>query len=834
MKTLTFALLGLGMLGLGVSADDQAGPARSSSVPRVAPSTQPPPATPPPRMVTAHRPVEQRLPPESQTAMVKEYCAGCHNDRARSGGLSLASFDAARVVDAAEVTERMIRKVRAGMMPPAGAKHPGGPALSVLAQALEARLDEAAALNPNPGRRVFQRLNRAEYSRAMRDLLDIDVDVTALLPADTVSHGFDNIADSQSFSPTLMEGYLNAAIKISSAALGDPTASPSEATYKVPRTASQMRQVEGAPWGTRGGVSVVHTFPADGEYTFRVMLHGVPTGELYGANTRGEQVEVSINGARMALLDINHRMTETGPNGLSLVTPRLHVKAGPQRVSAVFIERSEGPIDDLLILPEHTLADTFMGDGYGVTTLPHLRDLSITGPFSVTGVSDTPSRRKIFTCRPTSAGDEPACAMAILGKLAGQAYRRSASESDVTALMKFYTEGRKDGGFEAGIRFALQALLASPHFLLRVEEPPPTTPRSGQNYRIGEMSLAARLSYFIWNAAPDADLLKAAGAGRLKTAAGLEAEVRRMLADPRAEALSTRFAAQWLRLQDVDKIRPDALLYASWDHTLAESFKRETELLFASIVREDRNVLDLLSADYTFLNERIARHYGVPNVTGAHFRRVALGPAFDARRGVLGHGSMLLLTSVADRTSPVQRGKWIMEVLLGSPPPPPPPNVPALEDTKAVAQGGKTLSTRERMEEHRRNPACSSCHRVIDPLGLALENFDVTGAWRIRDNGVDVDAQGVLYDGTGINGPQGLRDALLARPEPLLRNFTENLMAYAIGRRIEYFDQPAIRGTVRQAATTGNTFSSFVLGVVNSAAFQMSRAESGRTTDSVQ
>jgi hypothetical protein len=541
---------------------------------------------------------------------------------------------------------------------------------------------------------------------------------------------------------------------------------------------------------------------------------------------------VAVNGERVALLPINYRMSEQDPNGMNLVTPRVHVNAGPQHVTAAFIQHFDGPVDDLLSPQDYTLADTQIGDGYGVTTLPHLRDFSITGPFKVTGVSDTPSRRKIFACRPTTESEEAPCARLILKRLTSQAYREPASSGDIEPLMKFYEQGRKDGDFESGIRLGLQAILASPRFLFRLEEAPATL-RAGQNYRISDLDLASRLSFFIWDSGPDAELLKAAGANTLHTPAVLDKQVRRMLADPKSEALSTRFAAQWLRLQDVDNIKPDALLFPSYDYNLAQSFKRETELLFDSIVREDKNVMTLLDADYTFVNERLARHYGIPNITGDNFRRVTLGPEFAYRRGLLGQGSWLMATSVADRTSPVQRGKWIMEVLLGSPPPPP-PNVPALDDTKAVAAGGKTLSTRERMEEHRKNPACASCHRVIDPLGLALENFDVTAAWRIKDNGVGVDSDGVLYDGTKISGPAGLRAALLAHSETLLRNFTENLMQYGLGRRVEYYDQPALRAIVRKAEANDNRFSSFVLGVVDSAAFQMSRAEAVQTTDNMQ
>jgi mono/diheme cytochrome c family protein len=770
---------------------------------------------------------------EAQNKLVAGNCAICHDNDAKTGGLSLEDFDAATIDQRAEIAEKMIRKLRAGMMPPPSVKdRPSNDTLQAFATALENRIDAAAALHPNPGRRTFQRLNRAEYARAVHDLLDLDVDVNAFLPPDTISHGFDNIADAQNFSPTLMEGYLRAASKISGLAIGEKAATPAEATYKVPRTESQMEHIEGTPWGTRGGLSVVHTFPADGEYVFRILLHGVPTGQLYGSTTRGEQLEVSVNGERVALLDINPRMTETDKNGLNITTPRIHVNAGPQRVSAAFIQRFEGPVDDLIAPIDYTLADTQIGDGYGITTLPHIRDFSITGPYKVTGISDTPSRRRIFTCRPTTASEERPCASQILRRLVTQAYRQPATTGDIEPFMKFFDQGRTEGGdFESGIRMALQAILASPRFLFRLEEAPAAL-GAGQNYRINDVDLASRLSFFLWDAAPDAELLKAASNRTLHLPAVLDKQVRRMLTDPRSEALATRFASQWLRLQDVDKIRPDALLYPTYDYRLAESFKRETELFFYSIVREDRDVLDLLNADYTFVNERIARHYGIPNVTGDEFRKVTLPPALDYRRGLLGQGSILMLTSVADRTSPVQRGKWIMEVLLGSPPPPPPPNVPALDETKAVAAGGRTLSVRERMEEHRKNPACASCHRVIDPLGLALENFDVTGQWRIRDNMVPVDPNGTLYDGTEMRGPAGLRQALLNHSESIIRNFTENLMAYALGRRVEYYDEPTVRAIVRKARENGNRFSAFVFGIVNSPAFQMARAEPAvRTTD---
>jgi hypothetical protein len=539
-----------------------------------------------------------------------------------------------------------------------------------------------------------------------------------------------------------------------------------------------------------------------------------------------EQIEVSINGERAALIQLNPRMSETDPkNNLEPVTPPIHVNAGPQRVSAAFINHMEAPLDDLLIPLENTLADVNIS--FGVTALPHMRDFSIIGPSKVTGVSDTPSRRKIFTCRPTAPDEEERCASDILWRLSQQAYRGTANEADLRDVMSFYNRGRKKGDFEAGIRLAVQAVLASPKFIFRLEQEP--TLKNAAAFRLADDDIASRLSFFLWDSVPDAELVKAANQGQLKTPWGIEKQVRRMLADPRAESLSTRFAGQWLRLQDLDKIHPDYLFYPQYDDTLANAMKRETELFFNSLVKEDHSVLDLLTADYSFVNERLAKHYGIPNITGTEFQRVKLP---EYRRGLLGQGSILTLTSVADRTSPVQRGKWVMEVLLGTPPPPPPPGVNQnLDETAGASVDGHLRSTRERMEEHRKNPACSSCHRVIDPLGLALDNFDVTGAWRIKDNEVPVDSDGELYDGTKMSGPAGLRDALMKHSDMVLRSFTENLMTYAIGRRVEYYDMPTVRAIIRDAAKNDYKMSSFILGVVNSPAFKMETADTLNTDE---
>jgi hypothetical protein len=710
----------------------------------------------------------------------------------------------------------MIRKLRVGMMPPAGAKRPDSGTLHALVTSLESQMDTRAALAPDPGWRPFQRLNRAEYARAIKDLVGVDIDATAFLPADTISGGFDNVADVQTFSPALMQGYLRAAGRIAALAVGDPASSPSQATFKLPKTASQLERAEGAPFGTRGGISVEHTFPADGDYVFSMDFFAEPLGLLFGSPAANEKIEVSIDGARVGLFDIDPRMSEE-KTGLTIKSAPARVTAGSHRVTAAFLQRAEGLVNDLLAPIDQTLADTEIGIAFGITTLPHLRSLSIIGPHRVTGVSDTPSRRQMFTCRPTSASEEAPCAADIIRQLASRAFRRPVSDRDQTRLLTFYTRGRAERDFEYGIAKALEAILASPQFLFRVEEEPAHA--AGGTYRLGGYELASRLSFFLWSGGPDAELLRLAGAGRLATTAALIAQARRMMKDPRIEALSTRFASQWLRLQDVERVMSDPIKFPYADQTLSLALRRETELFFDSLVREDRSVFDLLTADFTYVNERVARHYGIPNVTGTGFRRVGVP---EYRRGILGHGSVLTLTSLADRTSPVMRGKWVMEVLLGTSPPPPPPNVPALEETKGTVEG-RTLTVRERMEEHRKNPACTSCHRVIDPLGLALENFDATGKWRVTDAGSPINATGQVYDGTMIAGPADLRAAVLRHQDAFLLSFTESLMTYALGRRLEPHDMPAVRRILRDAATQEYRMSAFLTGVVASPAFWSAR-----------
>ncbi|MEE3151610.1 MAG: DUF1592 domain-containing protein [Acidobacteriota bacterium] len=760
---------------------------------------------------------------QEQNMTIGRYCFRCHNDQLLTGGLSLESFDAEHAYENAEIAEKMIRKLRVGMMPPKEAQQPDAATKHALAMALETSIDEHAARNPNPGRRTFQRLNRAEYVRAIRDLLGIEIDPSTFLPPDTISASFDNIADVQMPSATVMEGYLRAAGHVSRAAIGDPFAGPDSTVYPVPRTQSQKKRVDGAPFGTRGGVAVVHNFPADGKYEFRMLLHGEPTGLLFGRTLLEEQIEVSIDGERVGILDIDRWLSEMDPTGLTITVGPVDVRAGAHTVAAAFLAQYEGglSIDDLVTPIDNTLADTQIGVGYGVETLTHLRDLSIVGPFNVTGVSDNPTRRRIFTCRPTSAGEELPCAKSIISRLAAQAYRRPVDDSDIASLTAFYNQGAVFGGFEGGIGTALQAILTSPYFVFRTEETPAGV-APGSIYPVNDIAFASRLSFFIWSTPPDQELIDLAARGQLSDPEIIDAQVRRMLADPRAESLATRFGGLWLRIQDLDLVDPDALSFPYYDKILANSMHRETELLFAHLVAEDRNILELLTADYTFANERLARHYGIPGVTGSEFRRVNYPD--NRRRGVLGHGSILTMTSEANRTSPVKRGKWVMEVLLGSPPPAPPPNIPDLEET-GQTENGRFKSVADQLAEHRANPACSSCHNMIDPLGLSLDNFDVTGAWRIKDRGVPINTEAVMYDGTELNGPADLTAALLKRSDVIITHFTGSLMSYAMGRRVEYYDMPGVREIIGEAEKDDYRISSFILGIVNSDSFRMARAE---------
>ena len=765
--------------------------------------------------------VRSAIEPEDLNTVVRTYCAVCHNDALLTGNLTLSEFAVESAPEQAATAEKMIRKLRAGMMPPPGMPKPGGDTLSILVETLETLIDEAAAENPNPGSRSFQRLNRAEYQASIRDLLDLEIDGGNFLPLDTKSANFDNIADVQMLSPTMLDSYLRAADEISRMAVGMTNAPYNSVTYTSSGYATQWDHVPGAPRGTRGGVSAVHHFPADGDYKFDLWFEHTTTGEFTGGVTPGEQIEISLDGERLALLEVDRWMHVADPNGMRFSTDPFHVTAGPHRISAAFLRIADGPVEDILSPHDWSLSDRKIGSGggYGVTVLAHLKDLVILGPENPTGVSETPSRRAIFTCRPTTQSEARPCAKEIVTGLATKAFRRPVAGADVESLLQFFDEEAPVEGFDMGIRVALQAILASPDFVFRVEETPEDV-EPGETYRIPDFDLASRLSYFLWGTIPDDELVELARAGTLSDPDVFGEEVRRMLNDPRSDALGSRFAAQWLRLEDLEKVHPDRLLFPDFHKQLGDAMLIETELFFNYIVREDRSALDLFAADYTFVNERLARHYGIPGIVGEEFRRVSYPD--DRRRGLFGHGSVLTLTSHANRTSPVLRGKWVMEVLLGTPPPPPPPGVPDLEQTEGF-EDGRMLTTRERMERHRASPVCAACHQFMDPIGLALDNFDVTGKWRIRENSMPLDTRGTLYDQTPVSSPAELQEALLARPIPLLRNFTVNLMAYALGRRVEYYDMPEVRRITSRAEDNGYRMTSFLMGVLESDAFQMAR-----------
>lgn len=756
----------------------------------------------------------------AQQAIVNRYCAGCHNDQLKSGGFSWKTLDLSHPERNREMAEEVSRKLRAGMMPPAGAPRPEPAKLDALAETVESGVDRAVALHPYAGAPDLHRLNRSEYRNSVRDLLDLDVDVSSMLPPDDMSHGFDNMADALTVTPAVMQGYVRAAGKISRLAMGDLQAAPQQTMYNVPKVVNQMRHIDGAPFGTRGGVSVIHNFPADGEYKFSLTLYYYYLEQLFGialpANLTNQQIEVSIDGAPIQTFTIDPKVPETKA---SYVTPLVQVKAGPHRLSAAFIAKADGPLVDTVTLDENVLLDVSIGTQPGMTTLPHLHTLTVTGPMKITGVSDTPSRKAILTCRPETASEELPCAKKIIAHLARRAFRRPVTEADLERLLNEYQFGRNEGNFESGIRMAVQAVIADPQFVFRFEHDPATAV-AGTNFRISDLELATRLSYFLWSSAPDDQLLTLATANKLHTPAVLEKEVRRMLADPKSQSLALNFASEWLHLQNLKEVEPDAVLFPNFTRNLALSMLKETQLLFASVMHEDRNVVDLLDAKYTFVDERLARHYGIPDVAGSEFRRVALTD--PNRYGLLGQGSILTLTSQANRTSPVQRGKYVMEVLLGTPPPNPPPNVPALKEN---VNNEKQQTVRERMEEHRQNEPCHTCHQMMDPIGLSLENFDAVGVWREKDSGMPVDNSGKMYDGTKLNGPVSLREAVLSHQRAYLDNFAENLLSYAVGRVLDYRDMPAVRAMVHSAAKNNDRFSSFVLSAVESVPFEMRKAQ---------
>ena len=764
-------------------------------------------------------------------AVLDQYCVACHNDRTRQAGVTLQTIDTnqiGRVKDEVEVWETVARKLRSRTMPPPGRPRPSDAVYDAVASSLETALDGAAAVDPNPGRAPIHRLNRVEYRNAIRDLLAVDVDERALLPPDESGYGFDNIADVLSLSPVLLDRYMVAAEKVSRLALGAPSIRPAVQTHTVPYTLWQDgRMSEELPFGSRGGLAVRHHFPLDGEYVIRMFLQ-----RAYGNHIRGlgepNDIELRLDRRRIkqftvggdgerAPWDAVSRPTlyeQTADEGLEV---RVNVKAGTRLVSAAFLDKYAVPEGVLEPRP-------------GVSSLAFSRDrnasmaldrIQISGPYNATTPEDTPSRRRVFVCYPAEAvlETEEACAEEILSALARRAYRRPVVDEDVAPLVSLYREGRDEGGFEEGIGFALRGILIDPEFLFRVERDPVSV-APATAYRLSDVELASRLSFFLWSSIPDDELLDLAAAGTLATPAVLEAQVTRMLRDERADALADNFFGQWLLLRNMRAVAPDPDAFIDFDENLRVAMERETELFVESQLRDDHSVLDLLRSDYTFLNERLARHYGVANVYGNHFRRVTVGAG---RGGLLGQGSILTVTSYPNRTSPTKRGLWLLENLLGSPPPPPPADVPALpEDTQVP--GGRVLSMRERLEAHRTSPVCASCHSRMDPLGFALENFDGIGAWRTAERGTPINASATLPDGSSFEGPSGLVDVLLGQEERFAETVTEKLLTYALGRGVEYYDGPAIRKITHAAAANDYRWSSVILGIVDSTPFQMRRS----------
>ena len=780
-----------------------------------------------------------RMAPTDVAAVLDEYCAGCHNPTDLDGGFAFADLDAAHVEAHPEIWETVVRKLRTRTMPPQAAeRRPDLTTYERLATWLEGELDSKAV--PTPGRAALRRLNRAEYANAIRELLDLDVDVAALLPPDDSAYGFDNNADVLVVSPALLERYLAAADRVSALAVGDPKTAVGAKTYTVPGDHSQALHLAGLPLGTVGGMAVEHDFPLEAEYEFQVALFRNNLEGIRGLEHEHE-LEIAVDGMRVLLAPLGGEHEPEFPPDTIITArsdatdARLRVRApvgaGAHTVTAAFI-RKVGASTNRLRPFDRSNAGT-----YDSTGRPHVESLTITGPFAPTGVGSTASRGRIFSCTPASAAEdagrdargratqgavaEESCAREILTDLARRAYRRPVDGADLERLLPFYRDGRAQGSFDAGIQLALRRLLASPAFVFRIEQDPADlTP--GAAFAVSDVELASRISFFLWSGPPDETLLALATANRLHEPDVLAEQVRRMLSDPRAGALVENFAGQWLHLRNLETIKPNTDFFPDFDDNLRQAFKRETELFFASIIEENRSILDLLTADYTFVDERLARHYGIPNVYGSRFRRVALPPELDARRGLLGKGGVLMATSHADRTAPSLRGKWLLENLLGTPPPAPPANVPPL----AAEPGAGPRTMRERLDVHRANPACADCHALIDPLGFGLENFDAVGAWRELDAGGAVDASGRLPDGTALHGAGELRAALVADPRVFASTFVEKLMIYAMGRGLTAYDMPVVRGILRKAEDDGYRFESLVLGVVESPAFRM-RAKAG-------
>ena len=759
-------------------------------------------------------------------AVLERYCVGCHNSDKKKGRLDLEAIiseitsetrSESRSEDVSrhpKVWEKVVRKLRARKMPPDGEPRPDERTYDAVVSWLADALDSAAAEHPDPGRTdTFRRLNRTEYQNAIRDLLALDVDASALLPGDESSHGFDNVTVGD-LSPTLLDRYISAAQRISRLAVGGAGGSPRGDIIRIRPDLTQEEHVDGLPIGTRGGVLIAHTFPLDGEYDIRIRLARDRNEEVEGLNEPHE-LELLLDRERVTLFTVkppprgedHHAVDEK-------LKIRVPVKAGPHKLGVTFLKNPSS----LLETKRQPLNAHFNMHRHPRIT-PAVYQVSITGPYAAKGPGDTPSRRRIFVCKPTKPAEEEDCAERILSTLLRRAYRRPVTDEDLERPMEFYREARAAGGFDAGIEMALSAVLVSPEFLFRIERDPEGV-EPDTAYRISDLELASRLSFFVWSSIPDDELLDTAIRGELKRPDVLERQVRRLLADSRSRTLVTNFASQWLYLRNLDSTTPDLRLFPDFDDNLRQAFRQETELFLESILRQDRSVLDLLKADYTFLNERLAKHYGIPHVYGSRFRRVSLGE--DSKRGgLLRHGSILTVTSYATRTSPVIRGLWILENILGTPPPPPPPDVPALKDNTVSAN----LTVRERLAEHRANPACASCHDRMDPVGFALENFDAVGRWRDVEAGKPIDASGGLPDGIEFAGVSGLEQGLLKRPEVFVGTMTEKLLTFALGRGVEHYDTPAIRKVVREARAADYRFSSLIVGIASSIPFQMRKSQ---------
>ena len=756
----------------------------------------------------------------SQQRFLQQNCIECHNSTDQSAAALFAGlfFDKVNVMHVerdAETWEKVVRKLSTGMMPPAAKPRPDANEQARFVTYLETELGEVAARNPNPGRPALHRVNRTEYANAIRDLLALEVDASALLPADDSSFGFDNIAGSLGVSPVLLERYVAAAGKISRLAIGDVGMADRQEKYVLPGDLTQNEHIEGLPFGTRGGALIEHHFPVDADYVIRADLveRG---GRMFGSNNNKlEQLEVTLDGKQIALQNLAEYEVEDG------VQVRMFVSAGPHKIGAAFLKKNHAPVEDVNQPFEFSLFEPAIDPDPDWTFVPHLGSVAITGPFNTVGISETPSRAKIFVCRPADASEEQACARQIVSTLATRAYRQPVGTEQVSTLMEFYAQGRKEGDFESGVELALRRILSSPEFVFRFER---ETERAapGRPYRINDLELASRLSFFLWSSIPDDELLDLAAQNKLHEPSVLRRQVRRMLTDPRSDELIENFAGQWLYLRNLEVKGGAVEEFPDFDDNLRQAFRTETELLFASIVREDRNVVDLLTADYTFVNQRLAEHYDIPGVYGSHFRKVTLEN--DARRGLLGQGSILMVTSYPNRTSPVQRGVWVLENIVGAAVPIPPPNVPELEESANHESHPKTL--RAQMELHTTKPFCAGCHKIMDPVGFALENFDAVGKWRTEEHGEPIVATGKLVDGTEIDGASDLRAALLKYSDRFVQTATEKLMTYALGRGVEYYDMPAVRQIARESAKDDYKFSSIVIGIVESPQFQMRARES--------